>query len=127
MKYTKERRKPIEEVTPPAPLPQVSPANDVIDSPADVTREDSHLTNEVEDDLAREKERCRGLEAKVEQLTTTMAEEERQRMSIEKLMRDEIRRLNRELRSERENNKKTDHCRLFITARRTGQPADKPR
>ena len=123
MKYTKERRKPIEELTPPASVPLVSPANDVIDSPGDEIREDSHV---VEDDLAREKERCRGLEAKVEQLTRTMAEEERQRMSIEKLMRDEIRRLNRELRSEREN-KKTDHCRLFITARRSDQSADKPR
>lgn len=126
MKYTKERRKPIEEITLPDPLPHVSPANDVIDSSANDTRQDSHLTNEVEDDLAREKERCRGLEEKVEQLTRTMAEEERQRMSIEKLMRDEIRRLNRELRFEREN-KKTDHCRLFITAKRTGESADKPR
>jgi hypothetical protein len=76
--------------------------------------------------LARERERCRGLEEKVEQLTQNMAEETRQRMSIEKQMRDEIRRLHRELKVERENSKK-GHCRLFITARRVDQPADKSR
>lgn len=129
IKYTKERRKPIEEIAPQvAPLPQISPTNDVIDSPANEVGENSHLTNHDEEDsnLAREQERCRELEEKVEQLTKNMAEEERQRMSLEKQMRDEIRRLHRELKLERENSKR-GHCRLFITARRPGQPADKPR
>jgi predicted transcriptional regulator len=111
-----------------APLPQISPTNDVIDSPANEVGENSHLTNHDEEDsnLAREQERCRELEEKVEQLTKNMAEEERQRMSLEKQMRDEIRRLHRELKLERENSKR-GHSRLFITARRPGQPADKPR
>ena len=128
VKYTKERRKTIEIIAPPDPLPQISPANDVTDSPASTIRDDSQLANQVEEDtnLAREQERCRGLEEKVEQLTQKMAEEERQRMSIEKQMRDEIRRLHRELKVERENNKK-GHCRLFITTRRADQPADKSR
>lgn len=122
VKYTKERRKAIEENPPahPVPLPPVSPGevNDVTDFPANDIRESEHL--------AREQERCRGLEEKLEQLTKKMAEEERQRMSIEKQMRDEIRRLHRELKIERENNKK-GHCRLLITARRVDQPADKQR
>ena len=105
----------------------VSPANDVIDSPANEIREDSQSANQVEEDtnLAREQERCRGLEEEVEQLTKKMAEEKRQRMSIEKQMRDEIRRLHRELKLERENKK--GRCKLFITARHYDQPANELR
>lgn len=76
--------------------------------------------------LAREQERCRRLEETVGQLTKNMAEETRQRMSIERQMREEIRRLHRELRNEREGNKR-GHCRLLITARRAEHSADKLR
>lgn len=101
----------------PVSLPAIS-TNEDTDSAANEHRESSHLE--------REQERCRGLEEKVEQLTKKMVEEERQRMSIERQMRDEIRRLDQELRAEREQSKR-GHCRLFISARRPDQPADKPR
>ncbi|XP_028396821.1 uncharacterized protein LOC114520698 isoform X2 [Dendronephthya gigantea] len=123
VKYTKERRKPVEEISPTSPvplpvsLPPVSTNNDT-DSAVNGHRESAHVE--------REQERCRGLEEKVEELTKKMAEEERQRMSIERKMRDEIRRLHRELKAERDLNKR-GHCRLFISTRRPDQPADKPR
>ena len=119
VKYTKEKRKPSDEKDSSVPPPEAPPTNDdVITSAANENAGEVNVANQVEANanLVREQERCRGLEDEVEELTKKMAEEERQRMSIEKQMRDEIRRLHRELRLERENNKR-GHCRLFITAR----------
>ena len=65
------------------------------------------------------------MEQKVEQLTFKIDDEHRRTLSVEKQMRDEIRRLNRELRQERENSKR-NHCRLLITARRV-EPEDVPK
>ena len=72
--------------------------------------------------VEQERERCRELERKVEELTKKIDVERRQTMSIEKQMRDEIRRLNRELRQEREESKKKNHCRLLITTTRRLEP-----
>lgn len=109
VKYTKERRK---SVIDPQPHPPAAQVNDVT-----VTAINGMAACEQ---LEREKERCRELELKVEELTSKMAEEQKQTRSIEKQMRDEIRRLDRELRQEREHSKR-NHCRLLITARRSEQ------
>lgn len=73
--------------------------------------------------LERERERCKELEEKVEQLTCKIDDDHQHTMSVEKQMREEIRRLNRELRQERERKDlKKSHCRLLITARRIEPP-----
>lgn len=108
IKYTKERRKSTTELQPHPPPAEVNDVN---------TTKTAEMLAQAREQLEQEKERCREMEKKVQQLSSKMDDEHRRTMSVEKQMRDEIRRLNRELRQERENAKR-NHCRLLITARR---------